>query len=74
MKKTQYGFTLIELMITVAIIAILAGIAYPSYLSQVRRSNRTEARTALLQAQVAQEKFFLQYNRYAGNSACENFS
>jgi type IV pilus assembly protein PilE len=66
MKHSQSGFTLIELMITVAIVAILAGIAYPSYRDQVRRSNRAEARSALLQVQVAQEKFFLQNNRYAG--------
>jgi type IV pilus assembly protein PilE len=66
MKHSQSGFTLIELMITVAIVAILAGIAYPSYRDQVRRSNRAEGRSALLQVQVAQEKFFLQNNRYAG--------
>lgn len=68
MKKSAHGFTLIELMVTVAIIAILAAIAYPSYRNQVMRSNRAEARNALLQIQVAQEKFFLQNNRYAGDT------
>ena len=43
------GFTLIEVMITVAIVAILAAVAYPSYLDQVRRGNRAEARTALME-------------------------
>ena len=46
----QCGFTLIELMIAVAIIAILAAIALPSYQQYVLRSHRSEARTSLLQA------------------------
>jgi type IV pilus assembly protein PilE len=62
--RKQRGFTLIELMITVAVVALLAAIAYPSYQSQIRRSRRTEARTALLQVQVAEEKYFLTANRY----------
>lgn len=43
------GFTLIEVMITVVIVAILAAIAYPSYQEYVRRGHRAEARSALLQ-------------------------
>lgn len=65
MKKIQQGVTLIELMVVVAIIAILAAIAYPSYRNQIMRSHRAEAKAALLQVQVAQEKFFLQNNTYA---------
>jgi len=67
MKKST-GFTLIEMMVTVAIVAVLASIAYPSYRKQIQRSNRAEARVALMQIQVAQEKFFLQHNRYADTS------
>ena len=47
----QQGFTLIELMIVVAIVGILSAIAYPSYAEYVRRGHRADARAGLLQAQ-----------------------
>jgi type IV pilus assembly protein PilE len=59
------GVTLIELMLVVVIIAILASIAVPSYRAYLLRSQRTDARTALLKIQSAQERFLLQQNRYA---------
>ncbi|MGC3982266.1 MAG: type IV pilin protein [Steroidobacteraceae bacterium] len=64
MKSEQRGVTLVELLIVIAIVGILAAIAYPSYQSQLRRSHRSEAKAALVQIQVAQEKYFLQQNSY----------
>jgi len=58
------GMTLIELMVVLAIVAILATIAVGSYRQYVLRANRTDATSALLRIQVAEEKFFLQNNAY----------
>lgn len=59
------AFSLIELMIVMAIIAILVGATYPSYTRHVRRSHRAEAVVTLLRIAVEQEKFYSQHNAYA---------
>lgn len=55
--KNPHGFTLIELMIVVAIIAILASIALPSYQQYVKKARRAEAQGVLLDIQQKQEKW-----------------
>jgi len=57
-RRPPSGFTLIELMITVAIVAILAAIAYPAYTEQVAKSRRAEAKAMLMQVMGAQERFY----------------
>jgi type IV pilus assembly protein PilE len=64
--RRQLGFTLIEMMITVAIVGILAAIAYPSYRDQVIKTNRTEAKVALQQAAVNLEKCYTRTMSYIG--------
>jgi type IV pilus assembly protein PilE len=62
------GFSLIELMITLLVVAILASIAVPSYRQYVLRSHRVEAKATLLNVATEQEKFYLQRNRYANDN------
>lgn len=64
MRRKQSGITLIELMIVVAIVAILTAIAYPSYRQQVLRGNRTEGKAELMEASQELEKCFTRYGAY----------
>lgn len=69
MNRIQRGFTLIEVMIVVAIIGILAAIAYPSYDEYVKRGNRTEGQALLSDASARQERYFAQNNEYITDDA-----
>jgi len=56
--RRNSGFTLTEIMIVIAIIALLTVIAYPSFIQNVRKSHRTDAHTAMTRATNNQERFF----------------
>ncbi len=66
--RSQSGFTLIELMIVVAIIAILAAIAIPAYQDYVIRSQVSEGLTLVGGAQSASEEFFSNYGHFPANN------
>jgi len=65
MNQRQGGFTLIELMIAVAIVGILAAIAIPNYQQYVERSRRSDGQAALQSAMARQESYYSQYLAYA---------
>ena len=60
----QRGFTLVEMMIVCAVIALLAAIAYPSYTSQILKSQRMEGKAALMRAAQLLERSFTQNGAY----------
>jgi type IV pilus assembly protein PilE len=68
-RYRQRGFTLIELMITVAVVGILAAIAYPSYAEYVARGSRSQATADLMAAQQWMERFYTENYRYDRNAA-----
>lgn len=64
-SNKRNGFTLIELMIAVAIVAILTGISWPTYVSYMTRSSRSAAQTQLLELAGLQEKIYQDANSYS---------
>lgn len=73
-RKCFGGFTLIELLVTVVIGAILLSIAIPAYQSQIRKSRRTEARTALLDLAAREERQYTITNTYSGTPSAVGYS
>jgi len=64
--KRALGFTLMELLITVAVIALLAAVAYPSYQKQIQTARRSEAKAALTEVAQRLERFYTENNTYVG--------
>ena len=67
--RNSKGFTLIEVMITVVIVAIIAAVAFPAYQDSVRKSRRADAKAALLKHAQILERCFTEFNAY-NNTTC----
>ena len=60
------GFTLVEMLVVVAMVAILSAVAYPSYVSQVTKGRRADAKQALVELAQKMERFYTERGTYAG--------
>lgn len=72
--KTVIGFTLVEVMITVAIIGIIAALAYPSYMDSIRKSNRSEAKVELMDAAQRLQRCYTSLSRFDDATNCPVYS
>lgn len=66
MERANRGFSLIELLIVLAILGVLVAIAIPTYSQYRRRANRAEGRATLVEAAQIAERFFVRNNTYVG--------
>jgi type IV pilus assembly protein PilE len=69
--RTDWGFTLIEMMIAMAVIVILAALAWPSYSGHLVRVKRVEGQVALIEAMHQQERYQSEHNRYVAFSSAD---
>jgi type IV pilus assembly protein PilE len=67
-QRRNRGFTLVELIVAMVILATLAAIAIPSYNQYVLKSHRTEAKAALMDAASLEERYFSTSNLYTNNA------
>jgi type IV pilus assembly protein PilE len=65
--RASRGVTLMELLVVIAILGIITAVAVPTYRKYLIRTQRSEAKIALLQLQTAQEKFYMQNNSFTDN-------
>lgn len=68
MKRIDRGFTLVELMIVIAIVGIIVAVGYPTYQDSVQKSRRADGRIAVTEAGVRQERIFSETLSYVDNS------
>jgi type IV pilus assembly protein PilE len=72
--KRSKGFSLIELMVVVAIVGVLASVAFPSFMNSIRKSRRSDALIALGAAQQSQERYRLSHSTYGGTASAIGIS
>lgn len=72
MPKKAHGYTLLELMVVLAIIGILAAVAYPSYMSYIVSARRTDAQRIMVLHAQAMERYFTRNGRYTSAAGSEN--
>jgi type IV pilus assembly protein PilE len=65
MTRKQRGLTLVELMVVVAVLSIIAAVAYPLYTTQMQKIRRADAKTALASIALAQERYYTANGGYA---------
>ena len=74
LRRNQKGFTLIELMIVIAIIGILAAIAIPNFLNYQCKAKQSEAKSNLGNIRTSEEAYFAEFDIYAQNTGAIGFS
>ena len=73
-RRSQQGFTLMELMIVVVIVGILAGVAFPAYKAYVDRAKRAEGKAFLMELAARQERYYFDNNKYADDATDLGYS